>query len=124
MRIAFIAAGCFLTVQAVAEAPAAEPAPSPENKVQLTDLPRRARADIVYAARRMLQFDKDGDKKLTQDELPSRMEGLVAKGDSNGDGCLDEDELTVMSFHQWQKRNAKVEAEEKAAAGKSGGEEH
>jgi hypothetical protein len=42
---------------------------------------------------RILSFDKNGDGKLTKDELPERMQYLFEKGDANKDGVLDKEEI-------------------------------
>jgi HlyD family secretion protein len=44
----------------------------------------------------LMQFDKDGDKKLTREELPERMQGMLDQIDKNGDGALDAAELQEM----------------------------
>jgi Spy/CpxP family protein refolding chaperone len=46
---------------------------------------------------RLLSFDKNKDGKLTKDELPERMQDLVAKGDTNKDGALDKDEIKALA---------------------------
>jgi hypothetical protein len=46
---------------------------------------------------RLLSFDKDKDGKLTKDELPERMQDLLAKGDTNKDGALDKDEIKALA---------------------------
>ena len=42
---------------------------------------------------RVLSFDVDGDTRIIADELPERMQHLVARGDGNGDGYLAPDEI-------------------------------
>ncbi len=43
---------------------------------------------------RLMQLDKNKDGKITKDELPSeRMQRLIERGDQNGDGALDKDEI-------------------------------
>ena len=37
-------------------------------------------------------LDKDGDGKLTADELPGRMQRMLDRFDRDGDGALSEDE--------------------------------
>ena len=46
---------------------------------------------------RLLQFDNDGDGRLTRDELPARMERLLDRLDTNGDDVLDASELEAMT---------------------------
>jgi Ca2+-binding EF-hand superfamily protein len=38
-------------------------------------------------------FDKNGDGKVTKDELPERMQGLLEQADTNRDGALDREEV-------------------------------
>lgn len=44
-----------------------------------------------------MAFDKNGDGVLTKDELPERMQGLLARGDANQDGKLTREELTKLA---------------------------
>src|SRR5262249_7298877 len=46
---------------------------------------------------RLMSFDKDNDGKLTKDELPERMQGLIARGDTNKDGALDKEEIRKLA---------------------------
>lgn len=46
---------------------------------------------------RLMSFDKNKDGKITKDELPERMQDLVAKGDTNKDGALDKDEIKKLA---------------------------
>jgi hypothetical protein len=46
---------------------------------------------------RILTFDKNKDGKITKDELPERMQDLIAKGDTNKDGALDKDEIKKLA---------------------------
>ncbi|MDA1053743.1 MAG: EF-hand domain-containing protein [Planctomycetota bacterium] len=46
---------------------------------------------------RVLSFDKNEDGKLTKDEIPERMRGLLTRGDTNGDGALDKEELAKIA---------------------------
>jgi Spy/CpxP family protein refolding chaperone len=50
--------------------------------------------DIVE---RIMSFDKNKDGKVTKDELPERMQGLIEKGDTNKDGALDKDEIKKLA---------------------------
>lgn len=42
---------------------------------------------------RLMSYDKNGDGKITRDELPERMHALIEQGDRNGDGALDREEI-------------------------------
>lgn len=46
---------------------------------------------------RMLAFDKNKDGKLTQDELPERLQNLIEKGDLDQDGALVKDEIRKLA---------------------------
>jgi len=46
---------------------------------------------------RLLSFDKNNDGKLTKEELPERMQDLIARGDTNKDGSLDRDEIRKLA---------------------------
>ena len=52
------------------------------------------------AVKTYLAFDKDGDGKLTRDEVPERMQGIFERGDANHDGVLTTDELRAMARTQ------------------------
>ena len=49
---------------------------------------------------RMLAFDKNKDEKLSPDELPERLKGLMDRADTNKDGFLDRAELTAQARRQ------------------------
>jgi hypothetical protein len=46
---------------------------------------------------RLMAFDKNKDGKITRDELPERMQGLIARGDTNKDGALDKEEIRKLA---------------------------
>ena len=46
---------------------------------------------------RLMSYDKNGDGKITKDELPERMHSLIEHGDLNGDGALDRDEIKKLA---------------------------
>ena len=46
---------------------------------------------------RLMQEDKNGDGKLTKDEVPERMQRMFDRVDANGDGAIDKAELEQMA---------------------------
>lgn len=56
---------------------------------------RGAGGDDMLA--RVLSFDKNKDGKLTKDEIPERMQGMLTRGDTNDDGALDKEELAKIA---------------------------
>ncbi len=46
---------------------------------------------------RIMSFDKNGDGKVTKEELPERMQHLIEKGDTNKDGALDKEEIKKLA---------------------------
>ncbi len=44
----------------------------------------------------LMQYDKDGDKKVSREEVPERMQEFFDRMDPNGDGFIDESEVTEM----------------------------
>jgi Ca2+-binding EF-hand superfamily protein len=59
-----------------------------------------------------MRYDKNGDGKLTRDEVPERMQGIFARGDSNQDGVLTVDEIRKMSQAQSQQQQQQVRGQE------------
>ena len=53
--------------------------------------PRAKSPDAVIE--RLMSFDGNGDHRISRDELPERMQGLVARGDRNADAALDSKEI-------------------------------
>jgi hypothetical protein len=81
-------------------AAAAAQAPGPRRAFLLTERPLasvagpgRSPADVIE---RLASFDGDLDRRISRDELPERMQGLVARGDRNADGALDVDEIRAL----------------------------
>ncbi len=52
--------------------------------------PAKARQTM---AGRLMSFDRNADHRISRDELPERMQGIVARGDKNADAALDVDEI-------------------------------
>ena len=50
--------------------------------------------DPEEMVKNLLEFDKNNDGVLTKDELPERMQGLMARADADNDGKLTKEELT------------------------------
>ena len=69
-------------------AAAAAQAPSPRRAV-----PVRSPAAVIE---RLRSFDANADDRISRDELPERMQGLVARGDRNADAALDSDEIRAL----------------------------
>ena len=49
---------------------------------------------------RLMAFDKNGDGKVSKDELPERMHALFDEGDTNRDGFLDAAEIQRLAARQ------------------------
>jgi hypothetical protein len=80
-------------------AAAAAQAPGPRPAVLITESPAsfagpaRSRAAVIE---RLVSFDVNADDRISRDELPERMQGLVARGDRNADAALDSDEIRAL----------------------------
>jgi Ca2+-binding EF-hand superfamily protein len=51
------------------------------------------RPDPEVFYKRIMQADKDGDGKLTKEEMPGRMQAMFDRFDTNGDGSTDVEEM-------------------------------
>jgi len=67
-------------------------------------------------AKRLLQDDKNGDGKLSQDELPQQLRQAFESMDTNHDGLLDESEILAFS-----KMMASRESSRESSRGSGGG---
>jgi len=91
-----IAAAILMMVGAAA----AQGPESVRRAVLITPLPPPPPPDTARSAlavrERLLSFDADKDLRLSRDELPERMQGLIERGDKNGNGALDFDEIHAL----------------------------
>ena len=64
---------------------------------EMPPLPLAPRAKSPHAViERLMSFDGNADHRISRDELPERMQGLVARGDKNADAALDADEIRAL----------------------------
>jgi hypothetical protein len=54
--------------------------------------------DLVVA--RVMLFDRNGDGKVATTELSERMQVIVARGDTSGDGALDNSEIQALALRR------------------------
>jgi hypothetical protein len=87
----------YANVELPAVAAAAAQAPGPRPAVLIREIvpmpfagPARSPAAVIE---RLESFDANADHRISRDELPERMQGLVARGDRNADAALDSDEI-------------------------------
>ncbi len=94
IRICFlVAAGMFLGLApAWSQVPKKEPDKATPKKIppQLEELLKLTPEEFIK------RFDKDGDGKLSMDELPAIFAKAFAASDKNGDGKLDREEVAAM----------------------------
>ena len=75
-------------------------APTVDVSVSLHRLPiqrmeTRVTPDQVVA--RLMTFDRNGDGKVAATELSERMQAIVSRGDTSGDGALDDSEIRAFA---------------------------
>ena len=72
--------------------------PAPAGIVTVLAERARIRLTVNPAAvlDRILSFDANADNRISRDELPERMEGLVSRGDRNQDGFLTPEEIVPL----------------------------
>ena len=91
-----------LTAGIVGPAAAQTPVDRPQ-AVLITPLPQPGSRALPFSAgdvvNRILSFDADDDDRVTRDELPERMQGLVGRGDHDGDGFLNAQEVEALVDH-------------------------
>ena len=83
-------------------ATAAAQAPEPRAAVMITEV-RAATGSFAGLARspadviaRLVSCDANKDGHVSREELPERMQALVARGDKNADAALDSDEIRAL----------------------------
>jgi hypothetical protein len=82
----------------VAAVAAQAPSPSPAvfiKEIQVGPFANSARSPAAVIER-LRSFDVNADNRISADELPERMQSLVARGDKNADAALDLDEIRTL----------------------------
>ncbi len=101
MRYGF--AALLMLVSAVSTASAQisfEPAidlPTVRNIRSLSEITPQNQMSADHVLARLMTFDSDRDGRVAVRELSERMQGLVARGDTSGDGALDESEIRLLA---------------------------
>jgi hypothetical protein len=90
LRLSALTAALFVAGAAVGQAPGPKQGPPPE-------LVRPAPISVDDIVERIMAFDTNKDGKVTKEELPERMQHLIALGDTNKDGALDRDEIRKLA---------------------------
>ena len=92
-----LTSGAILMGVAVAAAQAPE---GVRRAVLVTEMPAASgggRGGSPFAViERLMSFDVNKDGRISRDELPERMHGLVGRGDRNGNAALDPDEIRAL----------------------------
>jgi hypothetical protein len=57
-------------------------------------------ANAASTVKTLMEFDKNGDAALTKDELPERMQNVIARADSDGNGVATQVELMAMTLKE------------------------
>jgi len=87
----------------VQAAEVAAPAPdkvSSNEAVDVSKLSERTRSQMQAVLVRLQEFDKNGDEKLSAEELPRRMQEALQNADANGDALLEESEILQVAYRQ------------------------
>ena len=95
--------GLILTIGAVLVGVSGAAAQAPgqlRQAVLITEVPPPSVAGPVRSPvaviERLMSFDANADRRISRDELPERMQALVARGDKNADAALDSDEIRAL----------------------------
>lgn len=67
-------------------------------------------AEAAATVEKLMTFDKNDDQILTKDELPERMQDVIKRADSNGDGMVTNAELKAMALKELAPANPGVGA--------------
>jgi Ca2+-binding EF-hand superfamily protein len=65
----------------------------------------------------LMAFDKNHDGKISKDELPERIQGLLERGDTNHDGFLTVDEIRAVAKAQAAQSDVQPEGEGREGRG-------
>jgi hypothetical protein len=84
--------GAMLMVSALATAQKPERFRSGDF-ITVTASPGAAARSPLAVIERLMSFDANKDHRITRDELPERMQALIARSDKNADGVLDAEEV-------------------------------
>jgi Ca2+-binding EF-hand superfamily protein len=57
-------------------------------------------AEAAATVEKLMAFDKNDDQTLTKEELPERMQEVIERADSNGDGKVTSAELKAMALKE------------------------
>jgi hypothetical protein len=95
-RVLLTAGAILIEVAAAAAQP-----PGPRPAVLITETPPvvpfvRPVTSPAVMIKRLESFDLNADGRVSHDELPERMQRLVALGDKNADALLDSDEIRAL----------------------------
>jgi len=58
------------------------------------------KAEADATVKTLMEFDLNGDGALTKDELPERMQNVITRADSDGNGVATRDELMAMTLKE------------------------
>jgi hypothetical protein len=67
-------------------------------------------AEAAATVEKLMTFDKNDDQTLTKEELPERMQDVIGRADSNGDGIVTNAELKAMALKELAPANPAVGA--------------